>query len=886
MRRSSPPKPLVSFMIQLLSPFILTLAAATFDAHHADAVEVYRCGFEIESDANFDAWPDGWTRRTGKGYPGFVSVAIVDETDAAKPNKILRIDLDGGAATALSQPIPVSSQFNYVLEGRMKTERLKHNIAFFSFTFYDDQRRPVGRTYYSAGVNDAVQWRDVRLEITTPANDRVSQAVIGVHLRPESGSDLVGSVSFDDLSLARLPRMVLTGSRSYNIYSQPGEVQVTCDVSGVRNENAAIVWELFDVYGARLSRVEQQVSGKKIETAPAPEALADGASRRLPAAYAGRTSWHVPIDDFGFYRVSVSLAGGQDTMLARETTVAVLRPLERAADGEFGWSLPAGEAPLSLEALPNFLAEMGLHWVKFPIWRGDSDAAWPENFAKFYDRLAAQRINLIALIDQPPAEIRPQFGGEGELPIASVFLQADQWPAALAPLVQRQSLKVRWWQLGNDDDASFIGLPGLAVKMADIKSQMERYGQRIRLGFAWRWINDLPAAEHPPWSFVSPSIDPPLTAAELSEYLSQANKTKGRTQIWLSLRPLADEAYSLDVRVRDLVERMLAAKIGGADRIFVPDPLDVQRGLMYSDGTPRELMVVWRTAATLLAGAEYVGSIHMPNGSQNHVFARDGQAVMVVWNDKPTREVIYLGDSIEQIDPWGRSRRAENEGHRQIVEVGRLPSFLTGVNEPIARWRMAFRFNNDRLRSIFARPQNTSYKFTNTFDKTINGVVAVVGPKFWDIRPTSVNVRLPSGVSHTKDLRVQLGADSNSGQHPVRVDFEVAADRNYRFSVYRTIQVGLDDIQIEVSTSLSADGALVVVQQITNNTEDKVNFNCLLFAPNRRRERQQVIGLGRGKSTNTFVIPDGQELIGQTLWLRAEEIGGERILNFNVEAQH
>ena len=70
----------------------------------------------------------------------------------------------------------------------------------------------------------------------------------------------------------------------------------------------------------------------------------------------------------------------------------------------------------------------------------------------------------------------------------------------------------------------------------------------------------------------------------------------------------------------------------------------------------------------------------------------------------------------------------------------------------------------------------------------------------------------------------------------------------------------------------------------TGTSERFVSFNCLLFAPDRRRERRQVFHLGQGRTTNIFVLPNGRELIGRTLWVRAEEIGGSRILNHHIVA--
>ena len=138
-------------------------------------------------------------------------------------------------------------------------------------------------------------------------------------------------------------------------------------------------------------------------------------------------------------------------------------------------------------------------------------------------------------------------------------------------------------------------------------------------------------------------------------------------------------------------------------------------------------------------------------------------------------------------------------------------------------------------------------------------------------------VRLP--------FELTLQPEASSGPQPVRIDFDILADKNYRFSVYRTLQLGFDDVQIEMTTQLMENGLLRVDQTITNTTDKPVSFQCHLFPSGRRRETSALTHLGRGSRTITFWLHNGAELIGQPLQLRAEEIGGGRLLNLSVVAE-
>ena len=495
--------------------------------------------------------------------------------------------------------------------------------------------------------------------------------------------------------------------------------------------------------------------------------------------------------------------------------------------------------------------------------------------------MSSQHINMIGLLDHPPDEVRQLFGAMGELPVATIFVEPEVWKPAVDPVMTRLSLKVRWWQLGTDTDTSFVNFPDLEQTLGEILDVFNRFGQKINLGVPWRSIDETPDAYAPPWSFLSYVAEPPLTADEMPQYMP--DKAASRAKRWLILKPLPKSQYSLETRARDLVARMLTAKIEHVDSVFIPDPFDPESGLMHGDGTPDKMLLPWRTTAMMLAGTRSIGSITLPNGSFNQIFAKDDQAVMVMWNDRLTRETVYLGPNVDVIDVWGRKTRPINvtdkDFVRQQIEVGRLPIFVTGVDPAIARWRMAFRFEQERIASIFGREQAVYYSFTNGFKQGVGGSIDLHTPSVWQAAPTKLYFKLATNKEHRQRLTVTLEPETSAGPQPVRIDFQLTASRTQKFSIYRTLYVGLGDITVEVTTRLDEHGNLVIEQLLTNSTDRFLSFNCLLATEKRRRERRHIFNCGRGATTVVFIFPDGKELIGDTLWLRVEEIDGPRILN-------
>jgi hypothetical protein len=379
--------------------------------------------------------------------------------------------------------------------------------------------------------------------------------------------------------------------------------------------------------------------------------------------------------------------------------------------------------------------------------------------------MSLDNIEMVGMLDQPPERIRDLFGEAGKIPVASVFVEREVWSPAIDAVMTRLSLKVRWWQLGGDEDYSFVSYPDLEDKLEEIRDGFNRFGQEINIGVAWRSIDEENFSNTPPLTFLSYIANPPLTDVELREYLTDEHNE--HIQRWVVLEPLDRNVYSLETRSRDLVKRMLAAKIGNADGIFIPRPFDAAHGLMEPDGTPGPLLLPWRTAAEMLAGTRYLGKIVLPNRSSNYVFERDGEAMMVVWNSVPVEERLYLGDDVYQIDLWGNKTAAEFETDRddfkkQSIQVGALPIFLTGVDATIAQWRMSLEIETKELESIFGQRQRVSYHFKNQYPSISGSVVAVVPPA-WVIDTPKSQFELFANELRQQDLQVLLGTNASIG---------------------------------------------------------------------------------------------------------------------------
>ena len=468
------------YLLVLSSLIVAGQPLAPIEGRYPDASEVFVCDFEENWDVNFDQWPDRWSRRRGPSYPHYIDVRI-EETSTPQGLRALRVQMDGGAVVLYSPPIEIGTHHSYVLEGRLKTERLVHDEAFLSVSFLNEKRRTLD-TFTTRRTRSEGAWQKLRLGPLVSEHPEARYVVIGLHIEPTAKHDLDAVVMFDDLWFAQLPRMQVTTGHPFNLFTDPSSIEITCRVTGSTVSDQVVAFELTNVFGEVLSSSVEPM--REIDTTEAFPNEEEDAVAQQPTGFSGVSRWRPPITKPGFYRVSIILRGRQAPVHRRVVTLAVIQPQERP-DGEFGWSLPNGENPLALEPLSELLPQVGVHWVKFPMWYGESDADRGDKLAWFIERLGGAGISLVGLLHDPPQEVRSRYGQPGDLTAAELFTSgAEVWGASLETVMLRLSMKVRWWQLGRDRDNSFVGYPALVDKIFNVRNMLEQTGYDVKAGSA------------------------------------------------------------------------------------------------------------------------------------------------------------------------------------------------------------------------------------------------------------------------------------------------------------------------------------------------------------------------------------------------------------------
>jgi len=848
---------------------------------HVDAVEVFSCDFGEGWDVNYDRWPDKWQRKTGPGWPLYVPIELTQPESPAGARHLV-IGLNGGSAQISSPAISVSESFSYVVQARVRATGVQHSRVQVRIDFCDESRQ-VLQSHSTDWFKNTQGWTDLHIGPISISTPGVRLAMVTLQVERGDHVDLTGQVALDDVWLARLPRMTVSTNSSFNVYTDWKDVEVTCDLSGILEKDPDIHFQLLDASSDAIHDQSVQLDGRLInERVSKASDIVSSAESRVDG-FAGSTRWHPPIKDYGFYRVRVSMRTQRGTPEERLISLAIVPPLADKPRGEFGWSLAGDDLPLTFAQLEELLPRVAVNWVKLPVWYGETESERGEQLVLLSERLAAKDIEIVGVIDQPPADIELGKRVTKDATIADLLTSEDPsaWLPSLDAVLTRLSLRVRWWQLGVDRDTSFSAFPDLETEVGDIRKQLFRFGQDVKLGIGWPWHQQ--GSSHTPatWDFQQMSATPALTGAEIAAYLDVPRREG--VMRWALVQPLDRDDYDLETRTRDLVEQLLAAKIHGADGIFVSTPFDDQRGLMADDGTPGELLLPWRTTTSLLSGARYQGHIRLPSHSENQIFQTvDGEFVMVIWNQSPVEETLYLGDRIRVIDVWGRSTTPKTSEGKHVVGLNSLPRFVVGLDPLVTKWRMAAKLSETQIPSVMGEEHPNRLEITNTFKQGVGGHVQLHAPTEWQVFQRKLTFKLGAGEHTRRPFEVVLPFDANSGVATLRAEFDFSADRPYHFNVFRDVQVGDQDIELELHTRLNEDGKLVVEQRMINHAAEFADFKCLLYAEDRRTQKLHVFRLGNSQDLQTYLYPNGKELLGTKLWLRAEELEGTRILNHRI----
>jgi len=854
-------------------------AVTTGGDPYEGAVGVFHFTFEGDDDRDFDRQPDGWIRRKGPDFPAYVEEAIDRDRGHGGKGQSLCFKANGGRVILYSKPIVIDPYHSYIFRGFIRTQLLQNDAALISVSLLNHKRQRVQRFLTRPVTGTFKDWCEVTVGPIVPHDD-VHFVVVGCHLVPGSSRmDIHGSVWFDDLWMGALPLFSLENNFQSHFREHDAGVVITSQVDGLDRGHAyRLDLKMVDAEARLVASTSFDLTRKASDA----ESSATTRSGDEPPKKEKPIFWNLDPQPHGFYAVEAVLSRDGKPAMSKRTSFAVMDPLSETSEpGEFGWTIKRASDMTALKQLAEIASQAGINWLKYPLWGSASEGNLhaPPQISAFFDDLLQRRITPVGLLNDPPADLRAQFAPEWT-GVGEIFtMRTEFWRESIEKVIARFSSHVRYWQLGQENDESFAAMSNknLSDTIGRVKSEFDRIGRDTRVGIHWNWETPPPRRNDVRGIFLSMSSRQRLKENELATRLKAAKADA--PERWVLLKPLPKSGSSAEERGSDLVKKMVEAKIGGADKIFIDDVFDEETGILHPGGAPSLLFLPWRTTALALEGADFIGSFLLPEGSRNYAFARKDEVAVVVWNNERVDEDLFLGEDSIVTDVLGRRLPLSPSaaGERPKLRVGPSPLVVRRFPEPVARWMAAVSFSKGRLPSKTGK-QRESICGMNTFRQAVNGQLRIVVPKDWRVDPQEIRYSLAPGEKFEWPITLELPSNTSLGTQRLVLDFAMSP---YTFRVYRDYEIGLGDVVLSIADARLENGDLEIKQFIDNNTkpEERLTFECNLYVPNRRRMQRMVTKLSHGRDVQRYILPDADSLIGQELHLRAQQIGGQRVLN-------
>lgn len=887
---------------------------------------LFWCDFSEAFDVNFDQWPDRWRRQSGYGFPKYNPLKIQPDPQTGQ-GQVMGMGLDGGQAAIHSDKIPVGQQYSYVL-------RLRANVlpkpghecrAWASLNFFD----AAGDLVFTFPIK-ALEASDGWVPLATPLlaleKPSITHATISLHVQPLEETSLFGRAWFDDIELYQMPRIVLETGRPLNVFTDPAEVKLTCQVSGARRTDAGLQIQLLDEAGTVLSEVQQTLvpEDRSRKVMINDDGSFQGfAVKRLVWSLMDQMGKVPGADDpanatepdyRGFYRLRITLLDRDSHQLVREITFVVLDSQTPGPQTLFGWTLGKSVYQIDHTILTNTLQEAGINWIKLPVWIDTEDFDVLENVGALLQKINRNNIDVIGVLDEPPPAVYKKFW-QHEQGMAALTADVRLFQSAIEPVMTQLSLRIGRWQIGSDGDTSVAEDLKNIDKMNQLKAFFTKYGEESKVGLPWTWLLQRVEAEQQAWDFTSTMAYPELSAQEIEAYthafrqatafnpaasqetlrseaagssavgpLASREILSSTKEEFISLQPLPASEYSLLTRVRDLAARMTEVKRLNIERVFVPEPFRGDDGFFSDYDMPTEILLPWRTLAIHLNGAVYLGQMQLPGRSENHLFAKDGQAMMLIWNDQPSTETLYLGEKLSVINLWGRAVPFGKQENRQVLTVNAWPLLVRGMDLAVAQIRQSIAFDRAAIDSVLGQKQPLKLTFANGFMRGVSGDLTLKNQTLFDGDYT-LPFKVARDESFQYTIPVEIRQDSLSGEQLVQLDFHFHNEELEVFSAWHPLRLGLDEIEFATRQTMTPEGHFAIKVTLINRSELPVSYAVYFFVPGRKRASLLFHEVAPGQHSKNMIVYNASGLKGSQLWMRASAAKGARSLNYQLEVK-
>jgi hypothetical protein len=905
---------------------------------------VYECDFQNRHDLNVDRQPDGWRRRRDRDHPAYITAQIVPRDAAlsrqARQFQLLmaraihswktgkwesdympesipeflvqimdgtvvqncyEVRMDGGAFELVSPRFPFDPRLSYRLHGQIACKNLLGHEARIELHVFDHSGEPreVFKTSPASGDQD---WQDVQSKLIAIQESRSLVGEIRMVVEPRGNGHGLGFVRFDSIQLHQLPRLSLECDSKFHIVDLGKSATFTLSAIGLPPSIAAVDFKVLDVDDRVIA--ENQVPLTTVDhieiqdnVAGSPAWARSNSARRRSGRASGQSKgwavtlaqWKPELSQPGYYRLKAVLGGS----IQQEVPVLVINS-DGIQPGPFGWSLADTPPEVFGADFIEILQKTRPGWIKVPVWFDYRDRHSSEAILGLLTQLHSMDIQCVGVLNRPPETSDKLFGTESDkLHPVAVMSEPQVWQQAMEPILTQLGMKLKWLQLGDDEDRSLAKNLALREQLNEIQKKLRLIGQEFNLVVGWDWtapVNSSSGAQTDQelaWKALCYSSPSPISSDEILKQVESA--ADPRWQIWSSIKPLPRSQNALRFRVTDLIEQMMTVREAGIPAAFVSRALDEESGMFSDGGLAGDLLFPWLQMISAIGTREFAGTMELPNGSSNRVFIGEGSSVVILWSNEPLVEQLFVGEQIDVRDIWGRSVDFQpvplaSGGMLHRIPVGKWPVIIRNADGNLIRWQQQFELLVDNLPSEISAQGMIPVQIVNTMSLPVEGTVDVISSSLIEGDSFQQDVSSPSGESRRYDLPFNFRPDASTGHHLLEFAFDIQNEQRHRFSIFKDVRLGHPDIELEWTVVRLNDQLVEVQVDLKNGLDSSVSFDCKLFPRNAAYQRFQILDAGTGKTSHVHRVIVPQQSVSEQspIWVRCEQIGTDLVLNYRV----
>ena len=670
-------------------------------------------------------WPashNGRAQETGLDNPGFEAGpweanhpqrVATDTTQVHGGQRSVRVlPLPGDDVFMLSNLVPIDVELSYVFSVWIRTDSLPSDAVSVRVLEVDPNNVAIGWHVLSSGDNRLVttggthDWQRFDVELSG-FNSRTAYLKFYLWVAPAEA----GTAWFDDAAFARSSRpgedlrLSVTTPRLGNVFPPGEEVSGTVTVRSLADEPREVVLRQHVEYKDGTVVLDRDTS----LTIP-PRGTVDvrlAFTPRLKGVYYGRFAL---LDQQG------------EELRVLETSFGVIEPLD-AHDysrlSPFGAQTHFGQYKGDPEKNLRLMSMAGINWTRDEMYWSELEKTkgvftFPPQFDAYVAENVRQGLDPLIILDYHNRLYDLNESGSPRAPHTEAGLRG--WARYVAEMVTRYRDQVRYWEVWNEPNGQqFWGDEPSAREYAAVLKTAYTTIKRLdpdavviggaiagtdlnylRELFDAGGLNYMDVLSIHPYRVGGP--DETDLLRDLRFHQELMHEYGYEKPIWLTEIGWATDTGPYGVseaqQAQYLVRTYLLALSTGYVREVNwydfqddgPDPANHEHrfGIVRLDLSPKPAYTAYANLVRQIGAGHYVGDLSLPEGVRGEVFARRGEAILVLWATSARQVSLRTSASrLEVYDIDGNERDVPVDGGSASLTVGPDPMYVHGLGSSV-----------------------------------------------------------------------------------------------------------------------------------------------------------------------------------------------------------